>query len=284
MTDDMPISESPGSTESHPAPLTSSTQTARRVKTGLLGAGVGCTATFLLLNTIRFIPYLSLALWVIICGALAFFKRGRTVLKMILTGVSITSALIAFSPIMDWSVDALDVSVAPQKADVIVILGAGLHCGTGDLDSASLARLTRGLALWKARYAPEITVSDADPSMVGGNCPSQGKVTTDFIDSLYGNDGPTTIVLPRMRTTRTEAAAVAVLARTNSWKRVLVVTSHTHSRRALDTFERAGVNAFVVGATEPEFDRHFSHPIDRVRALSPVVREVAGMIKYRLTR
>jgi uncharacterized SAM-binding protein YcdF (DUF218 family) len=207
------------------------------------GSGAACAALFFLLDTVRFIPILLLALFVIVSGLLALFRHGRAVVKAGLAVVALFSALIVFTPLMDWSVHALDVTVPPEKADVIVILGAGMYCKSGQLDGTSLARLTRGLALWKAGYAPEITVTDADPSIAGPHCPPQGKVTTDFIAALYGDAGPRTTVLPRMRTTRTEAHQVARIQASHGWKRVMVVTSPTHSRRARTIFRDAGVDA-----------------------------------------
>lgn len=143
-------------------------------------------------------------------------------------------------------------------------------------------RTTKGVALWKAGFAPVITVSDGDRSILG-TCPSQAQVTIDLIESMLGQNTPPIVVLRHMRTTRTEANAVASMQNARNWKTVMVVTSPTHTRRALDTFRKAGVNAFVVAADEPNFDRAFDHPVDRLRALAPVFRELAAAVKYRLS-
>jgi uncharacterized SAM-binding protein YcdF (DUF218 family) len=247
------------------------------------GFGIGCAGLFFLLQSVRFFSYERVLLLLAAAALLGLHRIGHKLLTIAAAVLAVASAAIAFTPLMDWSFHFLDKTVQPHKADAIVILGAGMYCGTGDLDSASLARITKGLALWKSGFSRVITVSDADRSITGPNCKPQGAVTTAFIRSLYGDIGPTTIVLPNMRTTRTEAAEVARLAKQRGWQSVMVVTSPTHSRRSLDTFRRAGVNAFVVAATEPQFDRTFSHPADRINSFGHVLREFAGMIKYKLT-
>ena len=246
-----------------------------------LGVGVGCLSLFLLIEAVPFVSYPKLAAALAMAGVLSVFPRGRQLLKFGVAATALLSALILFTPVVDWSVDALDVAVAPRKADVLVVLGAGIHCGAGNLDATSIARTTKGLALWRSGFAPEITVSDGDRSILG-RCPSQAQVTQEFIDSLLGSTGPPVVVLRNMRTTSTEANAIAKLQVARKWKTVMIVTSPTHSRRALRTFRRAGVNAFVVAADEPNFDTGFGHPVDRLRAVAPAFRELAGMIKNRI--
>jgi uncharacterized SAM-binding protein YcdF (DUF218 family) len=63
---------------------------------------------------------------------------------------------------------------------------------------------------------------------------------------------------------------------------VLIVTSPSHSRRAKATFQQLKLNATVVAATEPRFDTALRLPYDRLGALAPLAREVAGTIKYSL--
>ena len=254
-----------------------------QLRLAVIGAGIGAVPLTLILEAVQFVSALKLLGWLTLTTALMFHRRGRQLLKAVLVVTAVASAVLAFSPVMRWSVDALDATVAPRQADVIVILGAGMYCGTAELNSASLARLTRGLAMWKAGFADEITISGADPKMVGRRCPSQGKVTVEFIRSLYGDSGPKTYVLPKMRTTRTEAREVARVQAARGWQTVMVVTSETHSRRARKIFRDAGVDAFVVGASEPQFDRRLRTPGDRIRAIGPVVRELAGTVKYRIT-
>ena len=255
----------------------------RTLKSFALGSATGCLIVFFALDAVGFLSYTRLMAIVVVSGLVALLPQRRALLRVILaTGVGL-SALITFTPAMDFTVHWLDVAEAPHNADVIVVLGAGIHCGSGQLDATSVARTTKGLSLWKAGFAPEMTVSDGDASILGASCPSQGQATIAFIEAMLGSNGPPIRVLAHMRTTRTEARAIAKLQKAKNWNTVMVVTSPTHTRRALDTFRKAGVNAFVVAADEPNFDLKFNRPADRLRAFAPVLRELAGMVKYRLT-
>ena len=85
-----------------------------------------------------------------------------------------------------------------------------------------------------------------------------------------------------MKSTRTEAEAVAREAKVRGWKKILVVTSPTHSRRTKATFRQLKLDVFVVAATEPRFDSSLRTPFDRLMAIRAVTRELAGLLKYSL--
>ncbi|WP_299432440.1 YdcF family protein [uncultured Meiothermus sp.] len=206
--------------------------------------------------------------------------------RALLAGSAVCALLIAavlFTPLMSGLVQRLVVDEFPQQADVIVVLGGGMHCGAGQLEASSLARLEKGLELWQAGFAPRITLSDTVGEIYGdANCPSLGVVAQQRVKALYGDGGPEVVLLPQMRTTRTEALAVAGLVGERGWGRVLLVTTPTHSRRSAGTFRNLGVEVVSVVSTEPRFDMAFTKPADRLRALTPVTREYLGLLTYRL--
>jgi uncharacterized SAM-binding protein YcdF (DUF218 family) len=206
--------------------------------------------------------------------------------RALLAGSAVCALLIAavlFTPLMSGLVRGLVVDEFPQQADVIVVLGGGMHCGAGQLEASSLARLEKGLELWQAGFAPRITLSDTVGEIYGdANCPSLGVVAQQRVKALYGDGGPEVVLLPQMRTTRTEALAVAGLVGERGWGRVLLVTTPTHSRRSAGTFRNLGVEVVSVVSTEPRFDMAFTKPADRLRALTPVTREYLGLLTYRL--
>lgn len=186
--------------------------------------------------------------------------------------------VVLFTPLLRQTASALVVDQTPKAVDLIVILGGGMHCGAGQLESASAARIERGLGLWRAGYAPRITLSDnSEPG-----CPSQGLAGEKIVKALYGNDGPEIILLPKMKTTRTEANAVAQIARERGFKSILLVTSPIHSRRASSTFRQVGLEVISVVSAEPRFDSQMPKPVDRILALSPLAREILGLITYKL--
>ena len=184
------------------------------------------------------------------------------------------------TPILEPVAAWLDVGEQPRRSDVIVILGSGLHCESGDLSPAGFARLERGLELWRQGYSDTITLTDGAPELDPG-CPSFEAAQRRMIGRLYPDGGPKIVVLEKMLTTRTEAEAVAREAKARGWKSILVVTSPTHTRRARATFRDVGLKAIAVSSQEPRFDSGMRYPSDRFLSLSQMAREIAGLFKYR---
>jgi uncharacterized SAM-binding protein YcdF (DUF218 family) len=83
--------------------------------------------------------------------------------------------------------------------------------------------------------------------------------------------------------THDEAVAVARLAAERGWKRVIVVTSPTHTRRACAAFERAGLAVVCTPATETQYNAEaLEGPDDRLRAFEALGHEWIGLLVYRL--
>jgi uncharacterized SAM-binding protein YcdF (DUF218 family) len=206
--------------------------------------------------------------------------------RILLLGSGLCALLVAavvFTPLTRVLMNGLVVDEAPQKADLIVVLGGGMHCGAGELEASSLARLVKGLELWRAGYAPRISLSDTMGEIFGdARCPSLGLEARTRVQALYGTEGPEIVLLPQMRTTRTEALAVARVVREQGWNRVLLVTTPAHSRRAAGAFRKLGLEVVSVVSSEPRFDLALTAPADRLQALTPLAREYLGLLKYRL--
>ncbi len=214
--------------------------------------------------------------------SLAMSLNGLT--RRILSGLTLLVgfllALCVFTPVLQPVQRFLDVTQLPSRADVIVILGGGLHCGSTDLEASSLARTTKGLALWKAGYAPTITISDT--TGLWDNCVSLEQPTRQEISSLEPKNAPEIVVLSGVQSTRMEAETVAKQAKRRGWKNILIVTAPAHSRRARATFTQLKLQAFVVSSGEPRYDSDLHLPHDRLQAMPVVTRELAGFVKYTL--
>ncbi len=204
----------------------------------------------------------------------------RRILSSLTLLVGFMLALCVFTPVLQPVQRFLDVTQLPSRADVIVILGGGLHCGSTDLEASSLARTVRGLALWKAGYAPTITISDT--TGLWDNCVSLEQPIRQEISSLEPKNAPEIVVLPAVQNTRMEAEAVAKEAKRRNWKNILIVTAPAHSRRARATFTQLKLQAFVVSSGEPRYDTDLHLPHDRLIALPTLAREIAGFVKYTL--
>ena len=82
--------------------------------------------------------------------------------------------------------------------------------------------------------------------------------------------------------TRDEALRVAERFRSQGWRRLLLVTSPTHTRRAAAAFERAGVaEVIAVPAVETWFDlERLRRSDERLWAFGPIIHEWIGLWVY----
>lgn len=244
-----------------------------------IGAALGALAAFL--GEVRAPD--SLLLTLIVGGGLA---GASTVSRRILhVGAGIVALLLALcllTPVLRAPLNALTLSQPPQNADAIVILGGGVQCGTRGLAASSEARLLRGLELWRAGYAPAVTVSEQS-DLFSATCPRISAIEREVIRGLYPQNGPEILTLANVTTTRDEAARVRDLAAARGWQRILLVTSPSHSRRAAGLFaaqlNAGGVRVSSVPAPETQFDATLPLPSDRLHALRTVLYEWLSRVK-----
>lgn len=244
-----------------------------------VGAALGVLAAFL--GEVRTTTPL---LWVVlVLGTLAgAFRPSRRALHAIAAAVALTLAACLLTPILRGPLAALTLSEPPLKADAIVALGAGVHCGSRELEASAVARLTGALTLWQAGYAPVVTVSEQSGLIGPRDCPKMSVLETELTRALYGPGGPTLVTLRNVTTTRDEAARVRDLARTRGWTTVLLVTSPSHSRRAAALFRAYGVNVVSVPAQEWRFDQTLGQPSDRLIATRILLYEALSRVKAAL--
>ena len=131
-----------------------------------------------------------------------------------------------------------------EHADVIVVLGDDNY--TGD-------RAAHAAELYRAGLAPQVVASGrllrpyaGVAEMIERDLESRGVPAASIVKFPH-----------RAENTREEAEALAGLVAGRGWKRVLVVTSNYHARRARFIFGRvlpSNVSLRVSGARDSEFD------------------------------
>jgi uncharacterized SAM-binding protein YcdF (DUF218 family) len=138
-----------------------------------------------------------------------------------------------------WVVDE-----GPVASDAIVILGDDNYEGD---------RATRAAELLKAGWAPRIVAS-------GRGLRSYASVAELEEHDLTDRGVPITAVVRfahRAENTRDEAAAISQFISSRGWKRIILVTSNYHTRRARYICERSfppGTELRVVAARDSDFD------------------------------
>jgi uncharacterized SAM-binding protein YcdF (DUF218 family) len=133
------------------------------------------------------------------------------------------------------------VEESPQASDVIVIL---------DYDGD---RAARAAELFKAGWAPHVIASGQSFR------PYASAAELEQHDLLERGvpAGAITKLVHRARDTREEALEVSATLSSHGWKKVLIVTSNYHTRRARYIYQRTlppGSQLRVIAAHDPEYD------------------------------
>lgn len=248
---------------------------------GILGsAAIACALAVLasFLGEVR-APAGLLLLLIVLAAVAGAFRISRLVLQVGAGLLAAALALALLTPILRAPLQALTLAQSPVKADAIVVLGGGVQCGSRTLESSSLTRLIGGLKLWRAGYAPMLTVSEQSGLIGSPNCPKMSVLEREYIRALYPQGGPEVLTLRNVTTTRDEAARVKEYATQRGWKQILLVTSPSHSRRAQALFQSYGIQAVSVPAAEIRYDEGLPLPSDRLVAVRLLTYEWLSRLK-----
>lgn len=245
---------------------------------------ISAIAGWLLLREVGILDLLPLfrnqdssALVALCVGALLGLTRARLVLHMITACALCLWLVVAYSPLAGAIARPLVVDVAPVKADAIVVLSSNVQ-RDDDFTDVALSRLLHGIELEQQQYAPRILLT-ALRAPSGSYQRAAETLTRNLrIDCKLETVG--TVV-----DTHDEAVGVAHLAKERGWKRIILVTSPTHSKRSRLVFQKAlgaGIEVVSSPSRENEFDlEHLPTPADRLRAFAAALHEIVGMRVYR---
>jgi uncharacterized SAM-binding protein YcdF (DUF218 family) len=165
-------------------------------------------------------------------------------LFLIFVVVLVAILYVARHPILRFAGDFWIVDQTPQVSDVIVILSD---------DNYGADRAARAAQLFKSGMAPRILASGRLLRPYAG-------IAELMEHDLKALGVPGNAIVPvthRATNTREEAIADAQAIAAHGWKKVLLVTSNYHTRRADYIFERtlpAGTELRVISAPDSEYD------------------------------
>ncbi len=211
-------------------------------------------------------------------GALIGITRASRFLHALAALVLALYLAVSYSPLAALVAGPLRVETAPVSADAVVVLAATIQ-RDNDLADEALSRAVRGIQLVQARHAPRLVLTEMPPPQGSSRAAVQRLLDGLGIRCAIETVGPVVH-------TRDEAVAVSALARERGWKRILMVTSPTHSRRALATFRKAAPAGLEVVSTpcrEGSFDmERIDHAGDRRWAFATAAHEWLGIWMYRV--
>ena len=164
--------------------------------------------------------------------------------------------IVGYTPMMPRLMKSLVLIAPPQKADAIVVLSSSTNA-EGRMSLEALDRLIQGASLYREGYAPAIVLTE-----LGDSYP-EPKKDLDTVFGLLPNK-PYIVSVGPVHSTADEAKLVSKAAEERNWKKILLVTSPTHSKRATRIFEKQKLEVVSVPCPERKFTMSsMKKPVER---------------------
>ncbi len=209
-------------------------------------------------------------------GALGLFAPVWLVL-----GISVvTLFLVSFFPLLDNRMDRLVRSddLRGREVDAVVVL-SGTVTSEGQIGNGALERLVAGLILRRDLGTRHLVLTTIRRVEQGGTVSSERDQRS--LVARLDPEAALYLVGP-VRNTHDEAVATAGLARQRGWKRVVVVTSPLHTRRACATFEARGLSVLCRPSDARDYSLNLRRtPGDRLGAFRDWLYERVASRIYR---
>jgi uncharacterized SAM-binding protein YcdF (DUF218 family) len=170
-------------------------------------------------------------------------------------------------PLMRFAGEEWVVDEPPSRANAIVVLGDDNFHGD---------RATRAAELYRQGVAPVVVAS-------GRRLRPNAGISELIAQDLVDRGIPKEKVMPFTHdadNTKEEAQALAQLAAEQHWKRLTIVTSNYHTRRARYIFAKVfpiGIAVSMAAASDGDFDP--DRWWEKRKSIKLFVRELAGMIE-----
>lgn len=164
------------------------------------------------------------------------------------------------------------------SVDAVVVLSGNLT-REGRIGSEALGRLLAGLELRRRLSARHLVLTSVHRIRRADTLSSEGDQR-----ALIARFDPEAVlhVIGPVRNTHDEAVAVTGLARQRGWRRLAVVTSPLHTRRACATFERQGLAIVCRASDARDYSLNLRRaPADRLEAFRDWLYEAVGTRVYR---
>ena len=196
-------------------------------------------------------------------------------LLMVVSYTPLVTPMVA--PFVRRDAPLRDASAAVGIPDAVIIF-SGRVTSEGRVTGPALDRLISGFQQARRRGIPVVALSvvgdDADPSVESSERDQRelARLMAPELELRF---------VTNVHSTRDEAVAFAAMARTHGWRRVLLVTSPLHSRRACATVEQAGLPVLCAPATSREYAlSRLDRPENRRLAFADAVYEGAATLLY----
>jgi uncharacterized SAM-binding protein YcdF (DUF218 family) len=191
----------------------------------------------------------------LLATALVLLGRHRRKLGLLFLGIVLLTSLLEALRFPDWLMAGLERPYLRTEtsltgpADAVIVLGGYAQPSHNNFlgieFNETSDRIVTGIALVRDGKGRVLVLGGGgigDPP-----APVEAQAAANWIRSWNLVSVPVKFLGP-CRDTHDEALHAATLARTNGWRKIILVTSAWHMRRALAVFQKAGMDAIPVAA------------------------------------
>ena len=223
--------------------------------------------------------------------------RGLTIFLGI---ICLLIVVIGSTPLGEWLVGSMERPYVVKNAeaapvgDVVLMLGGTHHPSRGGVFGLGLNttadRIITAVELVRQKKAPVLVLGGGGYIDAHGKPETEARLVEEWIKQWKVLESPV-MVLGICKNTHDEAVHMKALAAERGWKRILLVTSATHMKRAEAVFKKEGMSVVPVAcnflvegndfkAVEPSYS--FFPKVDGFIFLGQYLHEKIGSMVYRL--
>jgi uncharacterized SAM-binding protein YcdF (DUF218 family)/glycosyltransferase involved in cell wall biosynthesis len=201
------------------------------------------------------------------------YRRGRG--RVAMTAAVITLLfLVMFYTSLPWIVAApLRLNASPQRSDAIVVFAGGVG-ESGQAGGGYQERVKHAVDLYRQGYAPKMILESGYVFAF-----REAEIMRDLALSL-GVPASAIMIETHGVNTNDQVARVHDMLRQFGWRKILLVSSPYHMRRALSVWRKQAPEVAVVPAPVPE-SQFYAHDrgasLDQLRGLT---REFGALVAY----
>jgi uncharacterized SAM-binding protein YcdF (DUF218 family)/glycosyltransferase involved in cell wall biosynthesis len=201
------------------------------------------------------------------------YRAARTGPAILITTVLVAYLLIFQTNFVWWLAEPLRISEPVRPSDAIVVFAGGVG-ESGQYGGGLQERISKAISLYQSGAAPRMIISsgfvftsheaaDMKAVAVASGVPADAIILEERATDTYQNVTYTRDILER-----------------NGWRRIALVSSPYHMRRALLTWHKVAPQVDVV-ATPPEKSLFYTHSrgatLEQIRGL---LQEYVGIVAY----
>lgn len=201
------------------------------------------------------------------------YNAAKTGPAIVAATVILAFVLLFYTNLVWWLAEPLKISDSPRPSDAIVVFAGGVG-ESGQAGGGVQERISQAIALYNRGVAPRMIISS------GFVFATREAELMKAIAESSGVPGDAIILEERATNTHENVVFTNEILQSHGWRRIALVSSPYHMRRAIMTWRKAAPEVDVA-ATPPPSSLFYAHQrgasLGQIRGL---LQEYAGIVYY----